>query len=129
MKSILCLVFGLLSFQAHALDCVAEAADEVLTVAATKIGVNKSELKIRYVGGESFDGDVDSGDIYMDHSGEYFDVFLINDDPMKSSALQMYATGIYIYSNLVTGETVECDTYLLEPVDFSKWAEIYDLYL
>jgi hypothetical protein len=129
MNKIIALAFMVLSVNVYALDCTDLAAQEVLQVTAETLGVSVGELKVRHIGGESFDGDIDSGNIYKDHSGEYFDVFLASEDPVTSKALQLYAVGIYIYSNVDSGEVLECENYSVETVDADDWSEIYETYL
>jgi hypothetical protein len=129
MKFALGSIFLFLSLNVYALDCIDMAAQDVLKGAAKTLGVSKSTLQVRYIGGESFDGDLDHGNIYKDHSGEYFDIFLSDENPVTAKAIQMYAVGIYIYSNTETGKIVKCENYSIEDVDSNEWAHIYDLYL
>jgi hypothetical protein len=128
MKFILCLGVLLLTSNSYGLNCVDLAAKEVLKDVANTLKVNEKELKVRHIGGESLDGDLQDN-IYQNHSGEYFDVFLSSDDASKAKALQMYAVMIYIYSNAKTGETVDCDIYLMEAIESDKWQNIYETYL
>lgn len=129
MKYILALCFTFLSLNGYALNCVDLAAQEALQDAAKTLGVSTSKLQVRHIGGESFDGDTDHDNIYKDHSGEYFDIFLSNENPRTAKALQMYAIGIYIYSNIETGKIVDCYNYSIESVDSDEWSAIYDTYL
>lgn len=128
MRLILFLSFMFLASNSYGLDCLDLAAKEVLKDTASALKVNVKELKVRHIGGESLDGDLQDN-TYKNHSGEYFDVFLSSDDTSKSIALQMYAVMMYIYSDAKTDETVDCDIYLMETVKSDKWQDVYKTYL
>lgn len=130
MAKVLILFLGFaLTPWVHALDCLIEAQEVVHERASQALSINKSRLKIRYVGGESRDGDTTSGGEYLSPSWEYFDVFLVENDFQSSKALGLYLIGVHDYSDHGTGETLRCKTYDLQSIPEEEWSEIYDIYL
>ena len=128
MKPVFIFILALFSFSVFANDCMEEIESEVLDDVARELEVSTSELKVRWIGGESFDGDLDSGRIYKDHVVEYLDVFLANENPEEALALAMYYAEAYIYTDMDSQEVVDCEKDVGMLSD-SEWEEIYELYL
>ena len=106
------------------MTCIEEQEGVLLGEVAKELGVASGELKVRYIGGQPFDGDMD-GDEVVEPSIEFFDIFLAEDDMEKDEPLTRAAYGGETRFDTKTDE-VYCD---YEETGVDHWDYIYDTYL
>lgn len=128
MKLIVLVSILLLSANLMADECISDVKAQILSKASSELGMDGDSLKVRLVGGEQYDGDLETGTTYKDHFGEYFDVFNINDDTSITEAHLMYAVDYYVYSDTDTGLLTDCEVDTVVSVSSFEWSDIYETY-
>ncbi len=128
MKKILVALSLILSATTYSNTCIELAEKKLLEKVSSKLSISPQDLKIRYIGGESLDGDYTSDGLYQDNAWEYFDVFLKDEVPKNDEALVMFLVEVSKYSNEATGQ-VECEMNSVQSIDNDDWSSIYRTYL
>jgi len=128
MKMLLMVFIVILNTNLYSNDCIEQTKKELIETVSSKLNISHNKLKVRYIGGESLDGDYTNDGLYQDNAWEYFDVFLKTENPKQDSALVMFLVEMSVYSNEQTGD-VDCELNSINSVDTDDWNEIYRTYL
>ena len=115
----------LISGPAFAEDCLKMVEERVLYESSKELGTSPSKLQVRYVGGESLDGDTTSDGGYNNPSWELFDVFLASENPKTAKPLALYFAHI---EEITYPNSVQCDFSDFGKISEDEWDYYYDIY-
>lgn len=121
-----CLLF--FSFQSFAGNCINGAKAAILQAVSKSLKVPANNLMVRYIGGESQDGDTNSRGHYVSPSQEIFDVFK-GPSSSKNTASGMYVIDVTEITDQRTEKTINCELGEIQSVPRNEWGSIYNIYL